>query len=359
MNYNFAVNKNVKSKEAIIRKSILKNIKKNLLNIKINENKENIQFFESKTNLINTDSLSNQPIESTNELNLENFHDSSHDSLYDSLQDNLHDSSDQTKVTILIHLFHIKLFKEFLVYIKNVKTIFKNVTVIFTINIESNFETLIKKIDPRFIVLKVENKGVDVHAFLESVKFIRSQNIPTDFILKLHTKVSTNISEDLLEWRKELIRPITDLNNLIVIRNYFKKMNNIGYIGSQKCCFPKNFDMDFPQNIIGLNNLIEKFPHLEKDWSDFNAGNMFWINNDVLTKYLTNELMIYFDDKFCKKKPPNNLTDKGIFVEYLCERLFTGVFCYNSTNILVNNYHGNHQGYHRPQIFSLHTPKMV
>ena len=361
MNYNFAVNKNVNSKEAIIRK--MKNVKRNFLNIKNNENKENKKIFESKPNL-NPVPASLSTIDEIENLNSsddsldDSLDDILHYSLHDSLNDSLHDSLDETNVTIIIHLFYINLFAEFLKYIQNVKTIFKNVTVLFTINMESNFETIIKKIDPRFIVLKVENKGVDVHAFLESVKFIRRQNIPTDFILKIHTKISNNIGEDLLEWRKELIKPITDLNNLIVIRNYFKKMNNIGYIGSQKCCFPKNFDMDFPQNIIGLNILIEKFPHLEKDWSDFNAGNMFWINNEVLTKYLTDELMIYLDDKFCKKKPPDNLTDRGIFVEYLCERLFTGVFCYNSTNILVNNYQGNHQGYHRPQIFSLHTPKL-
>uniref|UniRef100_A0A6C0HSN1 Rhamnan synthesis protein F n=1 Tax=viral metagenome TaxID=1070528 RepID=A0A6C0HSN1_9ZZZZ len=241
----------------------------------------------------------------------------------------------ETNVAIVVHLFHVNLFTEFLKYIQNVKTIFKNVTVIFTIN-DANFEKIIKQKDPTFIVLKVENKGVDVHAFLESIKFIRNQNIQVEFILKIHTKVST--TPIWRNWRKELIEPITDLNNLIAIQNYFKKVKNIGYIGAEKCILPKKFDLRFPQNIYGLNNLIEKFPHLQKNWNSFNAGNMFWINNEVLTKYLTDDLMSYFDDKFCRKKPPsNNVKNKGIFVEYLCERLFSGVFCYDSTNILIGN----------------------
>ena len=32
-------------------------------------------------------------------------------------------------------------------------------------------------------------------------------------------------------------------------------------------------------------------------------------------------------------------------IEYLCERLFTGNFCYNSTNVLINNFCGTIKGY--------------
>ena len=89
--------------------------------------------------------------------------------------------------------------------------------------------------------------------------------------------------------------------------------------------------------IKGINKLCESFPHLEKDWTDFNGGNIFWISYPVLEKYLTDNLIEYLKPKFLVgRKPPCNLTDKGIYVEYLCERLFTGVLPFNVSNKILN-----------------------
>lgn len=277
----------------------------------------------------------------------------------------------ETAITVIIHLFDENLFNEFLVYINNVKTVFNLVNVIFTININSIFDEIIYNEDSTFIVLKVENKGVDVYSFIESIKYIRNNNIKTDYILKLHTKVSINEVIELLNWRKELIEPITSIDNLYVIQHYFKNIKNIGYIGSQKCVLPKNFDLDFPQNIEGLNQLCEKFPHLEKNWTDFIGGNIFWISNETLSTYLTNDLIEYLISKFLDGKPPCNQTDSGIYVEYLCERLFTGVFCYDKMNILVNEFKGTQRGiskineeidnsyFYQPSVFSIYVPKNI
>jgi hypothetical protein len=81
--------------------------------------------------------------------------------------------------------------------------------------------------------------------------------------------------------------------NLNYLQHYFENVENIGYIGAQKCALPKNFDLDFPSNIEGIKQLIEKFPYLPKDWTDFNGGNIFWINNKVLDEYLKNDLIEY------------------------------------------------------------------
>ena len=270
--------------------------------------------------------------------------------------------NDVTKVTIIIHMFLTELFDEFLTYIKNVKNVFNNVTVIFTININSEFDIKIHKENPKFIVIKVENKGTDVHAFLECIKYMRKNNIENDFILKMHTKITNNPAENILEWRKDLIDPITNYSSLCYLQYYFKTIKNIGYVGAQKCSLPKNYDLDFYQNIEGINYLCSHFPHLEKEWTDFIGGNMFWISNAVLEKYLTPELIDYFTSRFSYGKPPCNLNDKGIYVEYLCERLFTGVFCYDRTNILVNNMNiefNSKRGFYNPKIFNFYTPKNI
>lgn len=278
-------------------------------------------------------------------------------------------------ITIILHLFNTNLFDEMLSYINNVKKIFSNVNIIISVNIKINKKITknISNLLPESILIKVENKGTDNYPFLISIKYLREKNIKTDFILKLHTKESTNNAEDLNNWRKELIDPITNPNNLLILQNYFNKIDNIGYVSSQKCIFPKSYDLDFPSNIKGINKLIKKFPHLEKDWTDFNGGNIFWISNKVIEQYLTNDLINYLLTKFIEGKPPNNLTDKGIYVEYLCERLFTGVFCYDKSNIAINEYSGtkravlfnkmgnieNKKFFYQPKVFSINRPKYI
>ena len=154
-----------------------------------------------------------------------------------------------------------------------------------------------------------------------------------------------------------------------VIQNYFKKCDNIGYVSAQKCVLPKNYDLDFPQNIKGVEQICELFPHLEKKWTDFNAGNMFWISFKTLDQYLTDELIDYLLPKFGEGKPPCNMTDKGIYPEYVCERLFTGVFCYDKMNLHVNEFTSTHRGlaatsgkinhsyFYQPKVISVSVPK--
>jgi len=273
----------------------------------------------------------------------------------------------ETNITISIHLFNEYMFDEFLKYINKIKQVFSLVNVIISINISSNFDLFINQNYPDFKILKVENKGVDNLPFIICVKYIRENNIKTDFFLKLHTKESSNPAEDLLNWRKELIEPITDINNLYIINNYFKKIDNLGYIAAQKCVLPKDYDLDFPQNIVGLNAICQKYTHLEQNWVDFVGGNIFWISNNVLDQYLTQEFIDYLLPQFSYGKPPCNLTDKNIYIDYLCERLFTGVFCYDKTNIFVNEFKGTKRGisktdgkvdntyFYQPSVFSLHT----
>jgi len=104
-----------------------------------------------------------------------------------------------TKISIIIHLFNDDMFDEMLSYIKQVKEIFINVTVILTVkeNINNDKKNYILEKLPKCIILKVENKGVDVYPFIISIKYLRENNINTDFILKLHTKESSNDIEGL------------------------------------------------------------------------------------------------------------------------------------------------------------------
>ena len=75
-------------------------------------------------------------------------------------------------------------------------------------------------ININYHILKLDNIGVDINGFLESYEFIKTKQIPCDFILKLHSKISNNSIEGLNNWRQQLIDPITCVRNLIQISIY-------------------------------------------------------------------------------------------------------------------------------------------
>lgn len=273
--------------------------------------------------------------------------------------------TDEPNVVITVHLYITDLFAEMCEYIDNVKRVFKNVVVFFSINNESRFDNEILKKYSEAIIIKVENRGVDIFPFIETIKYIRQHEIPCDFILKMHTKLNSPPCFGS-NWRHSLLKPITKMSNLIILKHYFKSVKNIGYVSAQRCVLPKNHDKFYPGTIKGIHEIISLFPHLEKNWTDFNAGNMFWINNAVLDKYLTHDLINFINSKFCHGKPPCDLGNNTPIIEYICERIFTGIFCYNSINIFVTDYETSNAGldidksyYYQPEIFSFHTPKIL
>ena len=238
--------------------------------------------------------------------------------------------SSEPNIIICVHLYFTDLFDEMCQYIDNVKSVFKNVVIFFSINNESIFDIEIFKKYPNANIIKIENRGVDILPFFETIKYIREHKIPCDYILKMHTKKS-NPPCFGPNWRHNLLKPITRPHNLIILKHYFKTIKNIGYVGAQRCLLPKVFDNNYyyPGTIKGINEITSLFPHLEKEWTDFNAGTMFWINNDVLNTYLTDELISYIAPKFSYGKPGCDYKNPSPVFEYVCERLFTGIFCFN------------------------------
>ena len=270
---------------------------------------------------------------------------------------------DDNKILISIHLYYEDMFSNFVLYIKNVISVFTDYIIIFTLKNESKFDDKILKIFPESIILKIPNKGGDFNSFLESIKYIRKNQLNISYILKLHTKKDN-------KWLQELVEPITKYENLLILKKYFDNIENIGYVGAQKWILPKEYDLDFPQNIECVNMIINKFNYLNGfKWTDFQGGGTFWINNQVLEKYLTNELIEFYQNNFMEGKPPCNLNDKNMYIEYSWERVITGVFIYHKTNILINEniYHPRSlgkdneyiQNVNVPQVFSFHRPYLL
>jgi len=208
--------------------------------------------------------------------------------------------------------------------------------------------------------LYIENKGVDVYSFLKQIQYVRENNISLDYILKIHTK--TSIQHNFSEWRRQLIEPITNEENLKYIHHIFLK-KEIGYIAAQSCIFPKKFDLPFKSNYYGILNISKRFKYISDNYMDFIAGNMFWINYKIIEKNLTNEIIDYLMKDLSYEKPPSNFNSE-VYPEYVFERLITGCFCFDYTNILVsrNKITGIddvYLGLHAPATFTFHRPKEI
>lgn len=250
------------------------------------------------------------------------------------------------KVGIFVHLFVLDLFQECVEYIRNVSSVFEDVTIVFTLNDSEPYREFARNMIlptlPRCHILYIENKGVDVYAFFEQVRYMRANMISVDFILKLHTKM-TNIEGMFDNWRQDLICPITDRRNLPRIKQLMiesngsslSRRNRIGHISAKKCMLPRMYDLDFKNNLFGILLLTRIFPNITQNYLDFTAGTIFWINREVVDEFMTEEFMNFMEEFFKSVKPENNEDHDKIQTEYVFERLITGSFCTEYKNILI------------------------
>ena len=242
------------------------------------------------------------------------------------------------KIAICIHLYNLKLYDEFIKYINNITKIFENNIVIINLvkNIffgEYEINKLIKKINNDIknnIILFNENKGVDIYSFLIMLEYINNNNIDPDYIIKLHTKTHTE------KWRKILIEPLVDHNNLTKLKNEIFLKKNVGFIASSKYIV-KNDNHKWINNRNGFLVLKNKF-NIDFDYDYFVAGTMFWINYSCLKNFKKNYKKIneFVIEKFVKGKPNSSRFENKIYYEFIFERIFTGFLTKNYNNYAVN-----------------------
>jgi hypothetical protein len=234
-------------------------------------------------------------------------------------------------IVVVLHLFHKQLYIEMKEYINDVTKVFSNVKVIITLNEDCKDELLDFGFPVEFIY--VPNKGVDVYPFMKCIKYIKKHNIPCDYILKLHTKKSAILG--LPNWRNSLIYPLTNYSHLRILQTYMELCKDkIGVISSQECICNKDYDEKWDFLVNSIYNFLELFPQLPRDYDSFNGGNMFWINYDLIEEYMTDDIIKYISNECSDGLPKENNS-----IEYVCERLFTGILPYKRLNLLVNNFY--------------------
>lgn len=234
-------------------------------------------------------------------------------------------------IVVILHLYHTELLIEMKQYIREVICVFEKTKVIVTINEDKKDEYL----DFGFPVeiIYIPNKGVDVYPFIKCIEYINNNNIECDFLLKLHTKKTSRCLEKLPNWRQSLSYPITEYFHLRNLQFFMEKYKDkIGVISSQECIMNKEYDDSWPYLVSAITSFLNKFPNLPNSYTSFNGGNIFWINFNLIKEYMTDEIIKYISSNCSYGRPNENNS-----IEYVCERLFSGILPNGKLNILVNN----------------------
>jgi lipopolysaccharide biosynthesis protein len=188
---------------------------------------------------------------------------------------------------------------EIISYLKNLKFNYRLYVTITKNNLDNNIIQKLKNFKNDVNIIEVKNKGVDVGAFLETLKQIDKS---TDLILKIHTKKgigsienpSLSVKRKGIEntikqanaWFHNLMRGVLkNENQVLKILDSFEKNKKIGMVGFRL------------YNSIGLNKfeiikLMDKIK-IEKKFvgHNFIGGTMFWVRYSILEKYLTTEII--------------------------------------------------------------------
>ena len=203
------------------------------------------------------------------------------------------------KIAVCLHLFYTDMWEEMISYIDNIKVPFK-----LYVNLVHGFYTpeivdTIKEYREDAVITFSHNKGVDIGGFLNSYSVVDGD---TDLILKIHTKKSIGLPDkpsDMvrvygLESAKQkgsewfirnmggLLKNPEQINNII---ERFKNDETCGMVGH-------NLETYVGPNEFLVKELIQIFK-LNSDVinSNFIDGTMFWVRNDILSKYLTLDLI--------------------------------------------------------------------
>jgi len=181
------------------------------------------------------------------------------------------------------------------------------------------------------------NRGVDCGGFLYTYKKIEDD---IDLILKIHTKKGlgseTVPSIELMkkgsnyavnhgrDWFHGLMGGVlsnsTQINN--IIKN-FKQDKTTGMVGFRR---HKNFELNYDETLKILSKFNLKKIH---ENSDFVGGTIFWVRNEILKKYLSNDVI----DEIIESMPYGYVREPS--VNHAMERVFGILVYFENKNIKI------------------------
>lgn len=240
------------------------------------------------------------------------------------------------KIAVCIHLYHIDMLDDIRNYLNNLQREY-DLFISLHKNYPQSFLHNLKKTNPKTELIFVENKGMDIGAFLQVYKQLDSSY---DLILKIHTKKGlgseTNPSHHLRrhgvesatergkKWFHGLMQGVLgspqQVENIIT---KFQTDNNCGMIGSK---FNTNYEINKP-------NMKQVFSWMKLDMDltnhKFVGGTIFWVRNEIFKKHL-NENVI---DKILKNSPEGYVQEPSI--NHAMERIFGSLVYIENQELMI------------------------
>ena len=135
------------------------------------------------------------------------------------------------KVVITCHVYNLDIFKEYIDYIKLLRTAFEIVLVINYVieDYKTELSTLCEGFE--FYLLSNDNYAADSSGLVNCIMYIKENDIRGDLYLNIHTKSNP-------QWRKLSIDDLLNVDKLQMAVKYYKRDPKLGLIGPKRTVSP-------------------------------------------------------------------------------------------------------------------------
>jgi lipopolysaccharide biosynthesis protein len=227
------------------------------------------------------------------------------------------------KIAVVVHLFYLDLWEEISSYLSNLADFKFDLYVTLVngsapVDILKSCEADILKKYPSATVMYVENRGLDIGAFMGVLDCMLNDNMEYDYLIKLHGKRSLHTATAELGnmWRRELYNTMLGSPTIVKrIHALMSTQSDIGMVGSilWNISTRKSFVMGYGNNYKMINQIAKEFK-LTANVDNFNfiAGTMFWADYKSLVKPLRGinrqEFIQRFETGACSDDKTGTLT---------------------------------------------------
>ena len=179
-------------------------------------------------------------------------------------------------VAVSIQIANWSIFLKMEDYLINFKNI--NINIYFILINELAIEENINYINEKynnFIIIKAENKGMDIGLFLRNLYYIKLQKYNHDYLFKIHTKTNDT-------FRNETLYSLMGSPKIVI--NNIKKLSltKNGMISGNLIYKYNEYRDAFSSNMYYLEILInELYENTDYDKLEFSAGTMFIVKTSI------------------------------------------------------------------------------
>jgi len=188
-----------------------------------------------------------------------------------------------SELAIVIHAFHLDVFKEILDYLKKIEGVPFKIFVTSPANITKTINTLLATNSFEYNSIPVENRGRDILPFLKMLPYVVNDGYQV--ILKIHTKKSDHRRTGQL-WRNDLYNKLLKKTAIARAIQIFNTDLSIGLIGAHGHIVPMHLYYGANANRVERMCTAMGVESSQLTNLNFPAGSMFFARKQALIPIL-------------------------------------------------------------------------